>query len=219
MMLINCSIIAPFFRWLGLGNSIPDENENSDMKYLIVGLGNIGAEYDGTRHNVGFDVVDTMAKNANTTFKIDTLGSVTEYKTKGRSITLLKPNTYMNRSGKAVNYWMQKLKINQSQLLIILDDLNLDFGKLRLRGDGSDGGHNGLKDINAVLGNQKYARLRVGIGSDFRKGQQVNFVLGKWDSVERENLNQILEHAAKSAEAFATLQLKYAMEITNSFKI
>ena len=132
------------------------------MKYLIVGLGNMGAEYDNTRHNIGFEVVDHLAKAFEVNFKDDQLGDIAEFKFKGRTFVLLKPSTYMNRSGKAVRYWLQKKKIQKENLLVILDDLNLPFGNLRLRGKGSDGGHNGLKDIDQMLGGNKYARLRFG---------------------------------------------------------
>ena len=185
------------------------------MKYLIVGLGNIGSEYEGTRHNIGFDVVDKLASNAGATFKNDTLADITEVKFKGRTLILIKPTTYMNRSGKAVNYWMDKHKIPKDKILIILDDLNLKVGQLRLRGKGSDGGHNGLKDIDQHLKDNNYARLRIGIGSDYHKGQQVNFVLGKWTDDEQVNLEKIIEHAAKGAQNFAAIGLKFTMEQLN----
>ena len=140
------------------------------MKYLIVGLGNIGSEYQDTRHNIGFNVLDAFAKASNAVFEEKRYGAVCEVKVKGRTLVLLKPNTYMNLSGKAVSYWMQKEKIALENLLIIVDDLALPFGTLRLRAQGSDGGHNGLKNINALLGTTNYARLRYGIGSDFKRG-------------------------------------------------
>ena len=137
------------------------------MKYLIVGLGNMGMDYDDTRHNVGFEIVDFLAKEAETTFKNDSQGDIAKVKHKGRTLILLKPSTYMNLSGKAVRYWMTKEKVIADNLLVVVDDLQLPFGKLRLRKGGSDGGHNGLRDIDKMLGNNKYARLRVGIGNDF----------------------------------------------------
>ena len=149
-------------------------NYSDDMKYLIVGLGNIGAEYHNTRHNIGFDVLDALAKKREVEFKTDKLGDVVEFKFKGRLFILLKPSTYMNLSGKAVNYWMQKKKIQKENLLVIVDDLNIPFGKIRLRGKGSDGGHNGIKDINQMIGS-KYARLRFGIGDEFSKGKASQF--------------------------------------------
>jgi PTH1 family peptidyl-tRNA hydrolase len=213
----NRKLVATIFKFFGF---FEDKIEEEDlMKYLIVGLGNIGSEYDGTRHNIGFEVVDYLAEKAGVSWKTESLGSVAEYKTRGRSIILLKPSTYMNRSGKAVNYWMTKLKINRPQLLIVLDDLNLDFGKIRLRKNGSDGGHNGLKDITETLGDQNYSRLRIGIGDNYRKGQQVNFVLGKWDKNESKYLQEIITHAGDSAESYTHLEMKYAMEKANSFKL
>jgi len=191
------------------------EIEPDPMKYLIVGLGNMGYDYDDTRHNIGFDVVDHLAKEFNLTYKNATLGDVAEFKHKGRTFVLLKPSTFMNLSGKAVNYWMQKQQIQQSNVLIILDDLNLPFNKQRIKGKGSDGGHNGLKDINLALGNQNYARLRLGIGNDYHKGQQANFVLGKWNEKERETLPIIIKTAAETVKAFGTIGLKFTMEKFN----
>ena len=188
------------------------------MKYLIVGLGNMGAEYDDTRHNIGFDVIDYLAKEFDLIFKHATLGDVAEFKHKGRTFVLLKPSTFMNLSGKSVRYWLQKHKIKSSNLLIILDDLNLPFGKQRLRGKGSDGGHNGLKDINRMLGNQNYARLRIGIGREFYKGQQSNYVLGKWNNEELESLPTIIKTAAETAKAFGTIGLKFTMDKFNKKK-
>lgn len=185
------------------------------MKYLIVGLGNMGPEYDATRHNVGFDVVDALAASFETKFKNDTLGDLAELRHKGRTFVLLKPSTYVNRSGKAVRYWLQKKKIQKSNLLVILDDLNLPFGKQRLRAKGSDGGHNGLKDIDQMTGDNQYARLRIGIGNAFFKGQQVNYVLGKWSEEEKEKLPEILKQAAETAKNFGTIGLAHAMNRVN----
>ena len=154
------------------------------MKYLIVGLGNIGPEYQNTRHNIGFKVLDAFAKASNTVFEDMRYGAVATVKLKGRTLILLKPNTYMNLSGKAVSYWMQKEKIELSNLFVVVDDLALPFGTIRLRGKGSDGGHNGLKSINQLLGTQDYTRLRFGIGNEFPKGKQVDYVLGEWSSEE-----------------------------------
>lgn len=184
------------------------------MKYLIVGLGNIGAEYADTRHNIGFLVVDQLAKEAEASWETDTLGSLCRIKHKGRTLVLLKPSTYMNRSGKAVNYWLQKEKIPQENLLVVLDDLNLEFGKQRLRGKGSDGGHNGLKDIDQTI-SSNYARLRLGIGNDFRKGQQVNFVLGEWSEEENETLPELIKYAADTCKSFAAVGLSYTMNAFN----
>jgi PTH1 family peptidyl-tRNA hydrolase len=185
------------------------------MKYLIAGLGNMGADYDNTRHNVGFEVVDVLAKEFEVKFKNDSLGDLAEFKHKGRTFILLKPSTYMNLSGKAVRYWLQKHNIPKENLLVVLDDLNLPFGKMRLRGNGSDGGHNGLKSIDQMTGGNNYARLRIGIGDEFHKGQQVNYVLGEWDKKEQEALPDILRRAAEGVKAFGTIGLSLAMNQVN----
>lgn len=185
------------------------------MKYLIAGLGNIGAEYDFTRHNIGFEVVDAFAATAEVPFSVEHLGAVARVKHKGRTFLLLKPSTYMNRSGKAIHYWLQKEKIPQENLLVVLDDLNLEFGQQRLRGKGSDGGHNGLKDIDQHLGGANYARLRLGIGQDFRKGQQVDFVLGRWSEEESTALPAIVERAVETIKGFGTIGLAQAMNLYN----
>ena len=179
------------------------------MKYLIVGIGNMGAEYDGTRHNIGFDVVDAMAKKYEVQFKNDQLGDLAEFKARGRTFVLLKPSTYVNLSGKSVRYWMQKKKILKSNLLVIVDDMNLPFGKSRLRVKGSDGGHNGLKDINQMIGSD-YARLRLGIGNA-PKGQHVNFVLGPWSDDERNELSAIFDMAMEVVTSFATAGISRTM--------
>ena len=185
-----------------------------DMKYLIVGLGNIGAEYHNTRHNIGFDVLDTLAEKVEVEFKTDKLGDVAEFKYKGRFFILLKPSTYMNLSGKAVNYWMQKKKIQKENLLVIVDDLNISFGKIRLRGKGSDGGHNGIKDINQTIGS-KYARLRFGIGDEFSKGKQIDFVLGKWSDNEQAQLSEVIEKSTEAIKSFGTIGLANTMNNFN----
>jgi len=185
------------------------------MKYLVVGLGNIGSEYDGTRHNIGFDVLDHLAEKHDGKWKTDTLGTVCEIKHKGRTLCLLKPSTYMNRSGKAINYWMTKKKIKRDKLLVVVDDLHMDLGKLRLRGKGSDGGHNGLKDIQQVLGGTNYPRLKFGIGNNFHSGQQVDFVLGKWKSEEKELVQKQIEKAANAILSFAAIGIKFTMEKFN----
>lgn len=189
--------------------------EEDPMKYLIVGLGNMGPDYDGTRHNAGFDVVDYLAEDMGIPFKNDTQGDLARFKHKGRTFVLLKPSTFMNRSGKAVRYWMQKEKIDKSKVLVIVDDLNLPFGKQRLRSKGSDGGHNGLKDIDQMTGGNNYARLRIGIGDEFHKGQQVDYVLGKWSAEEREKLPEIIKYAAETIKAFATIGINHTMSQYN----
>ncbi|MEY5040992.1 MAG: hypothetical protein RLZZ414_531, partial [Bacteroidota bacterium] len=156
------------------------------MKYLIVGLGNIGQEYTETRHNIGFKILDAFAKASNIFFTQDRFGQTTQFKYKGRTLILLKPDTYMNLSGKAVQFWMQKENIPISNILIITDDLSLPFGKLRIRTKGSDGGHNGLKNIIECLQTNEFPRLRFGIANDFDKGKQINYVLGNWNSNELE---------------------------------
>lgn len=184
------------------------------MKYFIAGLGNIGYEYDDTRHNIGFEVVDYLCKSLDGQWKSDHHGERAEVKWKGRTLILFKPNTYMNLSGKAVRYWLQKEKLQPENSLVVCDDLNLDFGKLRLRGKGSDGGHNGLKSIQEMLGTDAYPRLRVGIGDNFSKGRQVNFVLGKWTEDESAELPHILEHCMEVVKTFVTLGLERAMNAT-----
>lgn len=190
--------------------AIPDP-----MKYLIAGLGNMGAKYDDTRHNIGFEVVDYLAKEFEVSFKNDTLGDIAEFKHRGRTFVLLKPSTYMNLSGKAIRYWLQKKKIQNSNLLVVLDDLNLTFGRQKLKGKGSDGGHNGLKDIDQILGGNKYARLRIGIGSDFHSGQQVDFVLGEWSSEEKKQLPDILKYASDTVKSFGAIGLPHTMNKFN----
>ena len=190
--------------------------EKIDMKkFLIVGLGNIGAEYVNTRHNIGFKVVDFLAKKAGVEFETVKLGTMAEVKVKGRTLLLLKPNTYMNLSGKAVQYWMEKEKIAKENILIITDDLNLPFGTLRIKPKGSDGGHNGLKSIQSVLNTTDYPRFRFGISDDFKKGKQVDYVLGEWDEAEKVKLPERLEVAANAVESFALAGLGNTMTAFN----
>jgi len=167
------------------------------MHFLIVGLGNIGATYQHTRHNIGFDVLNDMAIDAGLTFTDQRYGAVTDYKLKGHVLKLLKPSTYMNLSGHAVRYWMQAEKIPLEQVLVVMDDVSLPFGTLRLRQAGSDGGHNGLKHIQETLGTQQYARLKFGIGNDFPKGYQIDYVLGGWSPEQLETLPNRIEEAGK----------------------
>lgn len=175
------------------------------VKYLIVGLGNVGGKYENTRHNVGFKVADTLAERSATSFSDERYASITHLKHRGRSIVVIKPNTLMNLSGKAVNYWMQKEKIPIDRVLVVTDDLSLPFGKQRLRMKGSDGGHNGLKNINAILGRQDYPRLRIGIGDEFNKGRQVDYVLGEWSADEMKTLPERLEIAADTCLSFVAV--------------
>ncbi len=184
-------------------------------KYLIVGLGNIGAEYVNTRHNIGFKVLDFLAKKEGLSFETVKLGSMAEYKFKGRTFFLLKPNTYMNLSGKAVKYWMDKENIPLENILVITDDLNLSFGTIRIKPKGSDGGHNGLKNINLVLNTQNYTRYRFGISDQFKKGQQVDYVLGEWDAEEEAKLQERLEVSAEIIRTFGTAGLENTMTTFN----
>ena len=186
------------------------------MNFLIAGLGNIGAEYANTRHTIGFMVLDAFAKESGTTFISGRYGSTTEVSYRGHKLILPKPSTYMNLSGKAVNYWMQELKIKPENLLVIVDDLALPFGSLRMRKQGSDGGHNGLKNITAMLGNSSYARLRVGISDAFAKGHQVDYVLGKWKSEEEKELPFILDRAIEAVKAYAFMGPDRAMNVCNT---
>lgn len=191
------------------------KTKSDPMKYLIVGLGNIGPEYAHTRHNIGFDVVEHLADEAGVSFKNDTLGDLAEIKHKGRTLILLKPSTYMNLSGKAVRYWMEKHKIQPENLMVIVDDLHLDLGKMRLRDKGSDGGHNGLKDIQEKLGHNQYIRLRMGIGKDFHPGQQVQYVLGKWKAEEKDAVEKMIKKASGAVKSFTVMGLKLTMDQLN----
>jgi peptidyl-tRNA hydrolase, PTH1 family len=180
-------------------------------KFLIAGLGNVGSEYENTRHNIGFNVLDAMAKESGFTFISDRLAHVAEFKFKGRTLILIKPTTYMNLSGKAINYWMQAEKIGKENLLVVTDDIALPFGSLRMKGKGSDGGHNGLKNIQEMLNSTEYARLRFGVGSEFSKGRQVEYVLGKWSKEEESLLEPRIKMAGDMIKSFATIGLQLTM--------
>lgn len=184
-------------------------------KFLIVGLGNIGAEYVNTRHNIGFKIVDFFAKKEGINFETVKLGALAEYKLKGRTFLLLKPNTYMNLSGKAVKYWMDKENIPLENIMIIADDLNLSFGTIRIRKKGSDGGHNGLKNINLLLNTTDYNRFRFGISDEFKKGKQIDYVLGEWEEDEKEKLPERLELASEIIKSFGTAGLENTMTAFN----
>ncbi len=185
------------------------------MKYLIVGLGNIGAEYADTRHNAGFDVLDALAEASNISFTAARYGAVAELKYKGRTLILLKPSTYMNLSGKAVRYWMDAEKIAPENLLVVSDDIALPFGTLRMRTKGSAGGHNGLKNITELLGREDYARIRFGIGGDFARGQQVDYVLGTWTDEERKTLPERLKVFGDAVLSFAAIGAERTMNLFN----
>ena len=185
------------------------------MKYLIVGLGNIGAEYADTRHNIGFQVLDALAGASNTFFSTGRYGDLAELKHKGRTLLLLKPSTYMNLSGKAVRYWMEAEHIPLEHLLIISDDIALPFGTLRLRPKGSAGGHNGLKNIAELLGTEEFARMRFGVGGDFPRGHQIDYVLGAWTEEERAAMPERLKIFGEAVLSFATIGLERTMNLYN----
>lgn len=181
------------------------------MKYLIVGLGNIGAKYRYTRHNIGFRVLDAFAEASNTYFSTQRYGDVTELRVKNKILILLKPSTYMNLSGEAVRYWMNKENIPLENVLVIVDDIALPFGAIRIKGKGSDGGHNGLKNIAAMIGTQSYARLRFGVGNDFPKGAQIDYVLGDFSKEQEGTLPERLKVASDAIKAFCLSGLTFAM--------
>lgn len=185
------------------------------MKYLIVGLGNIGSEYDGTRHNIGFRVLDALAKASNLVFEDKRYGFVTSLSIKGQQLILLKPSTYMNLSGNAVRYWMNKENIPVERLLIVVDDLALPFGALRMKASGSDAGHNGLKHIASVLGTQAYPRLRFGIGNDFPKGGQVDFVLGQFTEEDLKTMDERVDLACQMIKSFCLAGINITMNQFN----
>jgi PTH1 family peptidyl-tRNA hydrolase len=190
--------------------------ENIPMKkFLIVGLGNIGSEYANTRHNIGFKILDYVANAEGISFQTQKLGDVAELKIKGRTLILLKPNTYMNLSGKAIKYWLEKEKIEKENLLVITDDLNLAFGTIRIKTKGSDGGHNGLKNIQLLLNSTEYPRFRFGISDAFKKGKQVDYVLGEWDETEKEQLKERLTLSAEIIKSFALAGLNTTMNTYN----
>lgn len=190
--------------------------ENDPMKkFLIVGLGNIGAEYSETRHNIGFKILDALANLEDANFESARLGDVTIVKIKGKSLLCLKPSTYMNLSGKALKYWMDKEKIPRENILVITDDINLPFGTLRLKTKGSDGGHNGLKDVQNVLQTSKYNRLRFGVGADFGKGRQVDYVLGKWNDDEKKALEERLHKSCELIRSFVLSGVNITMNQFN----
>ncbi|MCP4459741.1 MAG: aminoacyl-tRNA hydrolase [Cytophagales bacterium] len=185
------------------------------MKYLIVGLGNIGVEYELTRHNIGFLILDRIADEANIKFEQDRLGFRAEVKFKGRTLILIKPTTYMNLSGRAVNYWQQQLKIPEENLLVVTDDISLPYGKIRLKAQGSAGGHNGLKSIEEAIGGQYFSRLRFGVGDDFRKGGQVDYVLSPFAKQELDELVLNMDRSIEAIQSFCTVGLERTMNYFN----
>lgn len=200
-----------------LFGSEKEEESTEDLmkKFLIVGLGNIGATYDDTRHNIGFKILDEIASKEEVSFESQKLGSIAKFRFKGRTFILLKPSTFMNLSGKSVKYWMTKENIPPENVLIICDDLNLTFGQIRVKAKGSDGGHNGLKDINAILQTQKYARFRFGVGAEFSTGRQSDYVLGKWNNEESKLLPERLEKSTEIIKSFGTAGLNNTMNAFN----
>ncbi len=204
-----------FFKALFRTPKLVLQETDSMKKFLIVGLGNIGSDYEDTRHNVGFKILDFLSEQEGFTFESAKLGAVGSFKHKGRSILCLKPSTFMNLSGKAVKYWMEKEKIPFENLLIITDDINLPFGTLRLKTKGSDGGHNGLKDIQNTLQTAQYNRFRFGVGAEFSKGRQVDYVLGKWNAEETEALQKRLHKSTDLIRAFVFSGVKNTMNQFN----
>lgn len=194
---------------------IEEENNNTMNKFLIVGLGNIGAEYVNTRHNIGFKILDFFAIKEQIQFQDLKLGAVANLKYKGKSFILLKPNTFMNLSGKSVRFYMEKENIPKENILIIADDLNLTFGSIRIRTKGSDGGHNGLKNINLLLNSQEYPRFRFGISDEFKKGQQIKYVLGEWSDEEKNQLEERMNLASEIIKSFGTAGLENTMTTFN----
>lgn len=204
-----------FFNWLFGKRKTTSTGDNQGMKkYLIVGLGNIGEKYENTRHNIGFKILDYFCSKEEVSFTTDKLADRAEYKLKGRLFVFIKPSTYMNLSGKAVQYWLQKENIPLENLLVITDDLNLSFGTLRIKTKGSDGGHNGLKNIQEKLGTTNYNRFRFGISDSFSKGRQVDYVLGEWTDEEQEKLT---ERLSKSTEIIKSFVLSGINNTMNSF--
>lgn len=191
------------------------EEADSMKKFLIVGLGNIGEKYSETRHNVGFKILDALAAKEDFSFETVRLGDIGTFKIKGRSLLCLKPSTFMNLSGKAVNYWMEQEKIPLENVLIITDDLNLSFGTIRLKTKGSDGGHNGLKDIQNVLQTTNYNRFRFGVGADFGQGRQIDYVLGEWNEDEKKALPERFDKASALIKSFVLAGVKITMNEFN----
>ncbi|WP_299121838.1 aminoacyl-tRNA hydrolase [uncultured Winogradskyella sp.] len=201
--------------WFGFSNDTELKEDVKMKKFLIVGLGNIGEKYANTRHNIGFKILDYIAKNEEATFETQKLGDITTVKIKGRSLILLKPSTYMNLSGKAIKYWLEKEKIPLENLLVVTDDLNLPFGSLRLKTKGSDGGHNGLKDTQDKLQTTKYNRFRFGISDSFGKGRQVDYVLGEWHDEENSKLEERLKTSAELIKSFVLAGVNNTMNQFN----
>lgn len=189
--------------------------EDPMKKFLIVGLGNIGEKYNNTRHNIGFKIVDAFVKEHDASFETEKLGDIAKLKIKGKTVIVLKPSTYMNLSGKAVQYWMKQENIQVENLLVITDDLNIDFGKLRIKGKGSSGGHNGLKDIQEKFNTGTYPRFRFGVGADYGRGRQVDYVLGQWNKEEESEMIERIPTSVKAVTSFITAGLPNTMNEFN----
>ncbi len=211
-------MIRKIFELFITRHKLPQNEKSAEVKYLIAGLGNIGPDYQNTRHNVGFMAVDEIARLKEATFESVRYGDVARFRHKGRTIILLKPSTYMNLSGKSVHYWLTKENIELDKLLVITDDVALPLGTLRLKARGSDGGHNGLANIFTVLGTNEYARLRFGIGNNYSKGGQVNYVLGKWLSDELELIRPQLTACIQVVESLVTVGIERTMNSVNTRK-
>ncbi|WP_339626890.1 aminoacyl-tRNA hydrolase [uncultured Maribacter sp.] len=205
-----------FLKSLFTKQTIIQEEKDPMKKFLIVGLGNIGDEYTETRHNIGFKILDEVAQANDFTFETAKLGDIGSYKIKGRTVICLKPSTYMNRSGKALKYWMDKENIPQSNVLVITDDINLPFGTIRIKTKGSNGGHNGLKDIELFLQTITYNRYRFGVGADFGKGRQVEYVLGQWDDEEKALLPERLKKSTEIINSFVLAGIARTMNQYNN---
>ena len=210
-MLFSSHVPPVVHRLQPLPASNPANDTSETMKYLIVGLGNPGTEYRDTRHNIGFRILDAFAEASNITFETARYGDVARMRLKNKQVVLLKPNTYMNLSGNAVRYWKEKEGIEIENILVVVDDLALPFGALRIRSKGSDAGHNGLKNITAMLGSDAYPRLRFGIGNSFSRGHQVDFVLGAFSLEERQTLDSRIETAVEAVKDFCLAGISHAM--------
>ncbi len=211
--------LSRWFKPKNTAEQIPEENDETMKKFLIVGLGNPGPEYKYTRHNIGFLVADNLADKIKTDFKTGRYADVATGNYRGKKLIIIKPNTYMNLSGKAVRYWMEKENIKKENILVITDDVNLDFGILRLRSKGSDGGHNGLKSIQELTGGNNYPRLRFGIGKDYPQGGQSAYVLGKWTEEQMKALPGLIDKAGEAIISFIQEGLSRAMNKFNTKKI
>lgn len=203
-----------FSKFKSIFLSEKDKTDNM-KKFLIIGLGNIGDKYKNTRHNIGFTILDKLAKNEKIIFETKKLGDIARFKYKGRTFILLKPNTYMNLSGKAVKYWQTIEKIPLENILVVTDDVNIPFGTIRLKNNGSAGGHNGMQNIQDTLLTNKFPRLRFGIGGDYKKGKQIDYVLGYWNEEEKEKLSERIEISTKAIKSFALAGIKNTMNEFN----